>query len=78
MNAAIAPTSRTSMVESANRTSTVPYFEGRTSKCIDPVWLITPERSWSTLKASHSSQSSNWYGMPAVGSCWYSRVRLEA
>ena len=58
-------------VASLMRTSMVPHLAaGRTSKCMLPVWLITPEVCCSRMNCTHSSQSRNWYGMPAVGSCW--------
>ena len=46
----MAESSRRLEAASEMRTSAVPHFEaGRTSKCIEPVWLMTPEMAWSRM-----------------------------
>ena len=67
----MAESSRRLLVASEMRTSMVPHLAaGRMSKCMEPVWLVTPEIAWSRSNCSHCCQESKWYGMPAVGSCW--------
>ncbi|SLB57171.1 Uncharacterised protein [Mycobacteroides abscessus subsp. abscessus] len=43
-----------------------------------PILVITPVFIWSSMNDSYSAQFSNWYGRPAVGSCWNINARLDA